>query len=491
MGEFGILSVLIFLPIVVAFLFLVLPVGANATRNAAFATGVMIFFISFTLYNQFLPISGMQFEENILWIENYGIRYALGLDGISLIILMLIATMMPSAYLLLWKGRTKGYWVSMLLIQGGILGTLFAQDMILFYIFWEAMLLPVFMIIGMFGTGDKIFSTLKVTIYTIMGSLFMFVAILYLGVSFYYEFGRWSFELRHLTELTILSDSERFWIFMAFMLAFAIKIPLFPFHSWLLKTYSNSPTGGVFLLSSIMAKLGVYGVIRFVLPLFPNMTVQMAPWFMGLGLFGLLYFGIAALMQDDVKKMLAYSSASHLGFIVAGVFTLNVYGMMGALLLIVAHAMATGGLFLLTGHLEYHTKTKSIAGLGGIAKRAPIFTFYFAIMLLCIVGLPGTSGFASELLIILGAFGVSTSVGTVAASSVLVAASFMFWMFQRAILQESDNDTSGMEDLNKKQILGLLPIAVLIIAMGLDPDWFFSKIEPTVFYYLFDILEAK
>ena len=489
--EFGVLSFLIFLPMAVSFLFLILPVGAQATRNAAFVTALVVFVLSYKIYIDFLPLGHMQFREFHPWVANYGINYSLGLDGFSLIILMLIATLMPSAYLLLWDGRTKGYWASMLLIQGGIFGTLFSRDLILFYFFWEAMLLPVFMIIGMYGTGDKVFSTLKVTIYTIMGSLFMFIAILYLGVSYFYEFGDWSFELNDLMQMRILSPTEKFWLFWAFILAFAIKIPLFPFHTWLMKTYSNSPTGGVFLLSSIMAKLGVYGIVRFVLPLFPDLYKEFASYFVWIGLFGLFYFGIAAIMQDDLKKMFAYSSASHLGFIVVGIFSLNTYGMMGSLFLIVAHALATGGLFLMVGLLEYNTKTKSIASLGGIAKRAPIFTTFFMIMLLCIVGLPGTNGFVAELLIVLGVFNSDTSLGVIAALTVLIAASFMFWMFQRAILQDTDNDTSGMIDLNKKQILGLLPLAGLIIAMGFYPDWFFNKIEPTVNYYLFDVLNLE
>lgn len=484
----GILSVVIFLPILVAFCLLVLPVNAAQTRNGAFATGVVIFLLSLYLFMAFEPVGQMQFQEIKPWITTYGIAYSVGIDGASLIILMLIATLMPSAYTMLWKGRTKGYWVSMLLIQGGMLGALLAQDLILFYLFWETMLLPVFMIIGMFGTGDKVFSTLKVTLYTMLGSLLMFIGILYLGASHAQAYGYWSFELTSLVGLPNLQWKEGAWIFGAFMLAFAIKIPLFPFHTWLLKTYSNSPTGGVFLLSAIMAKLGVYGVIRFVLPLFPEQSVYFAPWIMGIGLFGLVYFGVAALMQDDVKKLLAYSSASHLGFIVVGVFSLNVYGMMGALLLIVAHAMATGGLFLLVGHLEYHTKTKSIKALGGIAARAPLFTLYFAVFMLCIVGLPGTSGFVSELLIILGVFHVALPAGVIAGLSVLVAASFMVWMFGRVALQEAKESEKTMVDLSWGQALGLFPIAVLIVAMGLDPEWFFAKIEPTVLSYLAGIV---
>ena len=489
--DLGILSVIIFLPMLVAFAVLVLPLGAKWTRNIAFATAIVILILAGVIYLQFELTGYMQFREYHTWIATYGINYSLGIDGLSLIILMLIATLIPCAYLWLWHGRTKGYWVSMLLIQSGISGTLFAQDLVLFYFFWEAMLLPVFMIIGLFGTGNRVYSTIKITVYTIMGSLFMLVSILYIGVAFYHEFGSWSFALNDIVQITTLSRVEQIWLFAGFMLAFAIKIPLFPFHTWLLDTYSNSPTGGVFLLSSIMAKLGVYGIIRFVMPIFPELYKEFAPFFVWIGIFGLLYFGIAAIMQVNIKKMFAYSSASHLGFIVTGIFSLNVTGMTGAAYLIIAHAMATGGLFLLVGKMEYDLGIKAIPALGGIAKKAPVFTVFFALMLFSIVGLPGTNGFVSEFLIILGAFGFSHVAGIVSALTVLVAASFMLWLFQRAILQENNNDVSLMKDLEVKEILGMLPLALLIIAMGIYPDWFFYKIEPTLQHYLVDILEIR
>lgn len=489
--DFGILSVIIFLPMFVAFALLLIPIGAKGTRNIAFITAIIIFILAFLVYLNFELSGYMQFREHHEWIISYGINYSLGIDGFSLIILMLIATLIPCAYLWLWHGRTKAYWVSMLLIQAGISGTLFSQDLILFYFFWEAMLLPVFMIIGMFGTGNRVFSTIKITVYTIMGSLFMLISILYIGVAFYYEFGSWSFALNDVIQITTLSRAENIWLFFGFMLAFAIKIPLFPFHSWLLETYSNSPTGGVFLLSSIMAKLGVYGIVRFVMPLFPELYKEFAPYFVWIGIFGLLYFGIAALMQTNIKRMFAYSSASHLGFIVTGIFSLNVYGMTGAAYLIIAHAMATGGLFLLVGNMEYKLGIKSISELGGIAKKAPMFTLFFAMMLLSIVGLPGTNGFVSEFLIILGAYGFSPTAGIVSALTVLVAASFMFWLFQRAILQDTDNDVSKMTDINIKEIFSMGILVILIIAMGIYPDFFLYKIEPTIQHYLVDILEIR
>jgi len=489
--SIGILSIIIFLPMVVAFVLMVTPLNSRFTRNIAFGVSLSIFALALYIYTHFELTGSIQFKEFYPWIKSYGISYSLGIDGFSLIILMLIATLIPSAYLLLWKNeRSKSYWISMLFIQSGISGTLFSLDLFLFYFFWEAMLLPVFMIIGLFGSGNRVFSTLKITIYTIMGSLFMFVSILYLGVAHYYEFGMWSFALSDLTNITTIAREQKILLFFGFMLAFAIKIPLFPFHSWLLQTYSNSPTGGVFLLSSIMAKLGVYALVRFMIPLFPDLFVEFSVYFVALGIFGLVYFGIAAISQMNIKKMFAYSSASHLGFITAGIFALNVQGMMGSAFLIVAHAIATGGLFLLVGVMERHLGIRSLSALGGIATKAPWFTLFFAIMLFCTVGIPGTNGFVAELLIVLGIFHYNPYLGVLSALTVLVAASYMFWVFQKAVLVKSDNNVSAMNDLSLHEIIGLLPLAALILAMGVYPDFFLYKIEPTLQHYLIDILHV-
>ncbi len=489
--DIGLLSFIIFLPLIVAFILMVLPFGMKVTRNIAFLTTVVVFLLSLSIFFRFRLTDYMQFREFHPWISTYGIYYSLGVDGFSMIILMLITTLIPLGYLFLWKTKnSKGYWASMLMIQTGVTGALLSLDLILFYFFWESMLLPVFMIIGIYGSGNRIFSTLKITIYTIMGSLFMLVSILYLGVQFYNEFGVWSFQLSDLVQITTMTSTQQTLLFFGFMVAFAIKIPIFPFHTWLMQTYSNSPTGGVFILSSIMAKLGIYGIVRFVLPLFPHQYVEFAPYFVGLGVFGLIYFGIAALMQQNIKRMFAYSSASHLAFITAGIFSLNAYGMTGAAFLIVAHAMATGGLFLLVGTMENDLGIRSISGLGGIAKKAPMLTVAFALMLLSIVGLPGTNGFVSELLIVLGLFQYNHYVGIISAATVLVAASFMFWMFQRVILVKTDNDVSKMKDLDIKEIVGIFSLAAVIIAMGLYPHWFLYKIEPTIHHYLVDILKV-
>ncbi|MEZ4694423.1 MAG: NADH-quinone oxidoreductase subunit M, partial [Aliarcobacter sp.] len=415
----------------------------------------------------------------------------IGLDGFSLTILMMIAILIPSSYLLLWEGKTKGYWINMLLVQTGVTGTLLSLDVVLFYFFWEVMLLPVFLLIGLYGFGNKVFTTIKVTVYTMAGSLLMFIAILYLGVSYNNEFGHWSFAYDKLMTISTLDHNAKIWLFLAFLAAFAIKIPIFPLHTWIMETYKNAPTGAVFLLSSIMAKLGVYAIVRFMIPIFPDIYIEFSTWFVAVGLFGLIYFGIAALMQDDIKRMFAYSSASHLSFIAAGIFSLNSYGINGALYLIIAHAIATGALFLLVGLMQEQTGFKTIKDLGGIAKKAPIFTFIFAIMLFANVGLPGTNGFVSELLIIFGIYEFNKGLGYVAALTVIIGATYMLWMFQRAILQDRPEGSNElvMRDLKIKEIIGLIPWVILVFLMGFYPEVFINKFEPTVTHYLNDILQ--
>src|SRR5574344_6877 len=485
-----ILSFLIFLPAIVAIGLMITTRDVNTIRNIAFLTTTVILALVLKLYLEFEPSSGMQFVTNVAWIETYGINYYIGLDGISLTILMMIAILIPTSYLLLWEGKTKGYWINMLLVQTGVTGTLLSLDVVLFYFFWEIMLLPVFLMIGPFGFGDKVFTTIKVTVYTMAGSLLMLVAILYLGVAYHSEFGVWSFAYDKLMQISILDYNTKVWLFLGFLVAFAIKIPLFPLHTWIMETYKNAPTGAVFLLSSIMAKLGVYAVLRFMIPLFPEVYIEFSTWFVIIGLFGLVYFGIAALMQDDIKRMFAYSSASHLSFIAAGIFSLNSYGINGALYLIMAHAIATGALFLMVGNIYDQTGTKKINELGGIAKKAPILTFIFAIMLFSNVGLPGTSGFVSEFLIIFGVFEFNLYLGIFAALSVIIGASYMLWMFQRAILQDRKENQEELviKDLKVKEIIAFIPFVVLIFVMGFYPDIFTKIYEPTVIEYLNNII---
>ncbi len=488
----NILSFIIFLPAFVAFGLMVTTRHVETVRNVAFLTTLIVLALVLKLYIEFEPSAGMQFVTNVPWIAAYGINYYIGVDGFSLTILMMIAILIPSAYMYLWARDTKGYWINMLLVQTGVTGALLSLDIILFYFFWELMLLPVFLLIGILGYENKVFTTIKVTVYTMAGSLLMFVAILYLGVAYHNEFGVWSFEYHKLTQITTLSYTENIWLFLAFLTAFGIKIPLFPFHTWIMETYKNAPTGAVFLLSSIMAKLGVYAIVRFMIPIFPEIYIEFSTFFVFIGLFGLVYYGIAALMQDDIKRMFAYSSASHLSFIAAGIFSLNEYGINGALYLIIAHAIATGALFLLVGIIYTETRLKTIKDLGGLAKQAPIFTTVFAIMLFANVGLPGTNGFVAELLIIFGIYQFNHTLGYISAVTVIVGASYMLWMFQRAILQKREADGGAdlkFRDLKIKEIIGITPWVILVFLMGIYPEIFLNKFEPTVTHYLNDILQ--
>ncbi len=483
------LSFIIFLPALIAFILMISTKHVETVRNISFITTLIILSLVLKIYIEFEPSARMQFVTNIPWIDSYGINYYIGVDGFSLTILMMIAILIPTLYLYLWEGRTKAYWLNLLLVQTGVTGTLLSLDIILFYFFWEIMLLPVFILIGIFGYGNKIFTTIKVTVFTMAGSLLMFIAILYLGVGYKNEFGVWSFQYTNLMQITIFTYTEKLLMFFAFVSAFAIKIPLFPLHTWIMDTYKNAPTGAVFLLSSIMAKLGIYAIVRFMIPFFPDIYVEFSTWFVFIGLFGLIYFGIAALMQDDIKRMFAYSSASHLSFIAAGIFSLNAYGINGALYLMIAHAIATGGLFLLIGLIQRETGFKTIKDLGGIAKSAPILTFVFAIMLFANIGLPGTNGFVSELLIIFGIFEFNNNLGYIAVLTVIIGASYMLWMFQRAILQERPQGVLKIRDLKMKEILGISPWIILIFLMGIYPDIFINKFEPSVTYFLNDILQ--
>ena len=485
------LSFIIFLPAIVAVALMMTTRHIETIRNIAFLVTCVILALVFKLYIEFEPAEGLQFVTNVPWIKTFGINYFIGIDGFSLTILMMIALLIPSSYLLLWNGRTKGYWINMLLIQSGVTGTLLSLDIVLFYFFWEMMLLPVFLMIGAFGSGNRVFVTIKVTVYTMAGSLLMFIAIVYLGVAYHSEFGVWSFAYDKLMLISTLEHNERVWLFLAFLIAFGIKIPIFPLHTWIMDTYKNAPTGAVFLLSSIMAKLGIYAIVRFMIPLFPEIYMEFSIYLVGIGLFGLIYFGIAALMQEDLKRLLAYSSASHLSLIAAGVFSLNAYGINGALYLIIAHAIATGAIFLLVGIINHETGFKNIQDLGGIAKKAPMLTFIFAIMLFASIGLPGTNGFVAELLIIFGIYEFNHTLGYIAATTVVIGASYMLWMFQRAILQDRPKSAKKLEmrDLHIKEIIGLTPWVILVFLMGIYPDIFIDKFEPTVTHYLNDLLQ--
>jgi NADH-quinone oxidoreductase subunit M len=364
-----------------------------------------------------------------------------------------------------------------LLVQGAMIGAISAGNLILFYIFWEVMLLPVFFMIGLYGGPNRLAATLKITLYTIAGSLLMLAAIVYLGVMYHIQTGEWSFAIDKLITLSLTGRTATI-AFFFFMLAFAIKIPLFPFHTWLPDAYTEAPIAATFLLSAIMAKIGVYAVIRFVLPIFEEDLGRYALLFAYSGVIGMMYCGIAAIAQKDFKRMLAFSSASHMGVIALGVFCMNLQALTGTLYQIVAHATSTGVLFVLLGIIEERLQTRKIEDLGGLAYKAPIFAFFFAVTMLASVGLPGTSGFIGEFLIILGAVKFNVVIGVLAGTTLIIGVCYMLWMFQRVFFEKNNERTAGFKDLTAIETLTILPIVILIIYMGIFPQPFLAKVTP-------------
>lgn len=471
-----VLSVIIFLPIFAGVLLLATPANRTIARFTGLIISLAVLVLSIDLYVGFKATGFLEFVENIPWIESLGVSYFLGVDGISLFILMAGSVLLPMVYFI-FATKEKGYYANLLIVQGAMAGAVCAADMILFYIFWEVMLLPVFFMLGLYGGPRRLPATLKITLYTIAGSLLMLAAIIYLGVSYHAQFNEWNFAMDKMAQLN-LSGRVAAIAFFGFMIAFAIKIPLFPFHTWLPDAYTEAPTAATFVLSAIMAKIGVYGVIRFVVPVFDLEFARFAILLAYSGVIGMMYCGLAAITQKDFKRMLAFSSASHMGVIALGVFCMNLQALTGSIYQIVAHATSTGVLFLFAGILEERTNTRTIDDLGGIAAKAPVFAVYFAIAMLASVGLPGTSGFIGEFMIILGAVKFNTMIGVLAGTTLIIGVCYMLWMFQRVFFEKSTARTENFKDLSLIEGLAFLPVIILIIVMGIYPHPFLSKITP-------------
>lgn len=467
---------MIFMPILAGLVLLLSPATGNVARIVGLLISLAVLIIGVDLYSNFENVAQMQFVEITPWVKSMGINYSLGVDGISLFVLMAGAVLFPMVYTI-FTTKSKGYYANLLIVQGAMIGAVSATDLVLFYVFWEIMLLPVFFMIGLYGGANRLPATIKITIYTIAGSLLMLAALVYLGVSYHTQFGEWSFAVTDIVNLN-LSGRAAVVAFIGMMLAFSIKIPLFPFHTWLPDAYTEAPNAATFVLSAIMAKIGVYAVIRFVLPVFDIEFARFAILFAYLGVIGMMYCGLSAIAQKDYKRMLAFSSASHMGIIALGVFCMNIQALTGSVFQIVAHATSTGVLFLFAGILEERTQTRTIADLGGIAYKAPLFAFFFAIAMLASVGLPGTSGFIGEFLIIIGAIKFNVVVGVLAGTSLIIGVCYMLWMFQRVFFQKTNTLTEEFKDLSLVEALTFLPVVILILVMGIFPNTFLQKIEP-------------
>jgi NADH-quinone oxidoreductase subunit M len=482
------LSFIIFLPAVGAALLLLVgsTISDAVARLIGFVTTALTFGATLCLLSLFKNTGQMEFVENKVWLKDFGISYLLGVDGLSLWLVVLTALLMVLVLIASHSihKRVKAYIGFFLLLESGILGSLLSLDLVLFYVFWEVMLIPMYFLIGVWGGKGRLHAAIKFVLYTATGSLLMLVAIAYLGYLYNSQMGSWSFSYQELMKVK-LSSTEEITLFLAFALAFAIKIPLFPLHTWLPDAHVEAPTGGSVVLAGVLLKLGLYGLIRFCIPLFPMATTLFQPAFAILGVTGIVFGALVAWVQTDMKKLVAYSSVSHLGFCVLGYAAMNVIGLQGAILQMLNHGVSTAALFFLVGVLYDRKHTRLIADYGGLATKLPQFSVLFLVFTLSSIGLPLTNGFVGEFLILLGGFKYNMVLGAVAVSGVVLGAIYMLSMYRRVVFGEFDEDKNGdLTDLTFSEKVVFAPLLALVFVLGLYPQPILNSVEPITKYSL-------
>jgi NADH-quinone oxidoreductase subunit M len=481
-----IVTLITFAPLAGACLLAFLPrENERGIQRAALAFAVVPFLLSLLLLVEFEPgVAGMQhaLEERIAWIPAWGITYHVGIDGVSLFLVLLTTFLTPIVILASWGDvhrRAKEYFVLFLFLETGMLGALVALDLFLFYVFWEVMLVPMYLLIGVWGGPRRIYAATKFVLYTMVGSLPMLVAILYCAWRTKAA-GAASFDYERFLALA-LTPTEQLWCFAAFALAFAIKVPLFPVHTWLPDAHVEAPTGGSVILAGVLLKMGTYGLLRFAIPLFPSAAVAAAPYLVGLAVVGIVYGALVAVVQPDVKKLVAYSSVSHLGFCVLGLFAFSTTAVTGSLYQMLNHGLSTGGLFLLVGMIYQRRHTREIAAFGGLWKVVPAYSVALLLIMLASAGLPGLNGFVGEFLILVGSFPRWEWPTAIATSGVVLGALYLLWMYQRLIfgpLVDAENRT--LDDLTARELAVIVPVIALCVVMGLFPTPFLARMEPSV-----------
>ncbi|MDD2775397.1 MAG: NADH-quinone oxidoreductase subunit M [Gallionella sp.] len=487
-----VISVAIWLPILFGILVMATGDDRNAplARMIALVGGVLGFLVTLPLYTGFdTSTSAMQFVEYHSWITRFNIHYHLGVDGISMLFILLNSFFTPLVVLAAWKvieKRVAQYLAAFLIMSGIVNGVFAALDSILFYVFWEAMLIPMFVIIGVWGGPRRVYAAMKFFLYTLLGSLLMLVSLIYL-----YNLSGGSFAIEDFHRVAI-PMSAQILIFVAFFFAFAVKVPMFPVHTWLPDAHVEAPTGGSVVLAAIMLKVGAYGFLRFSLPITPDASHKLAGVMIALSLIAVVYIGLVALMQSDMKKLVAYSSISHMGFVTLGFFLFNQFGMEGALLQMISHGFVAGALFLCIGVLYDRVHSREISAYGGVANKMPVFAAFFMLFAMANSGLPGTSAFVGEFMVIMAAVKVNFWYAFAAASTLIFGAAYTLWMYKRVIFGKVVNHhVAELTDINAREILILSVLAAMVLGMGLYPLPFADVLHESVSNLLEHVAHSK
>ena len=485
MTEFPWLTWLVFFPLAGAVLLVLLPATADRLiRTWALTVATAEVAFSLPLWWRLVPSRpGWQFAERHDWLPALGASYHLGADGISVMLVLLTTVLTAVAVLGAFSAvekRGREFYALLLALETGMIGTFLSLDLLLFYVFWEAMLIPMYLLIGVWGGPRRIYAAVKFFLYTMAGSVLMLVAILWLYFHHKAVTGVATFDLDAFYALA-LPAATQVWLFLAFAVAFAIKVPMFPFHTWLPDAHVEAPTAGSVILAAVLLKMGTYGFLRFAIPLFPAASAQFTPWIVALALVGIIYGALVAMVQPDLKKLVAYSSVSHLGFCMLGLYAMNPQGFAGAMLQMLNHGVSTGALFLLVGVVYERRHTRLIADFGGLWKPLPVYASIFLVVMLSSIGLPGTNGFVGEFLVLLGAFRARIWWAAVAATGVILSAAYMLWMFQRVMFGPvTHGENERLKDLSLRERLVFVPLLLLIVWMGVMPQPFIDRMQPAL-----------
>lgn len=483
---FPILSTLIFLPTVaalaMAFFMRGKPRAYKWTALLATGANLVLSLVMVSWFDRYT--AQMQFIEQVTWIERLGISYHNGVDGISVLMILLTCLLSVLVIPASWnyiKKRELAFFISLLLLESGMIGLFCARDLFLFYVMWEVMLIPMYFIIGIWGGPRRVYAAVKFFLFTLAGSLLMLVAIVAIAwLARPNQYATPIFDM-DILENAVLSYNVQFWAFLAFFLAFAVKVPMWPLHTWLPDAHVEAPTAGSVILAGVLLKMGAYGMLRIALPFFPDVVSTFAPVILVLSIVAIIYGALLSLAQKDLKKLVAYSSVSHMGFVTAGIFALNVVGLEGAILVMFSHGLLTGALFLMVGYLYERIHTREISEMRGLAGPFPVMAAFLLFFTLASLGLPGLSGFVGEFLSLLGLFTYSKAMGAVAAVGIILAAAYLLWMFQRVMFMGlRDEKWYKYADFNLREISTLVPLGVLAVWAGVYPNTFLDLIQPPV-----------